>query len=89
HIAAIVAGRRGPQAATEAETEWLRATVTATRTALQQFQLDSKLSGDPILTPNAAIIRFQGSKNMTVDLLARKRSEFLTTFGLDVIAIRG
>ena len=60
-----------------------------TRAALQQFQLNSKLAGEPKLTPNAAIIRFQGAGNMTVELVQKRRSEFLTTHGLDLISVRG
>ena len=73
---------------TPAEEEWLGQTVTKTRTALQEFQLHSKLI-DKRLTPNAAILRFQGAPNMTVELVVRRRSEFLTTHGLNIIAVRG
>jgi S-DNA-T family DNA segregation ATPase FtsK/SpoIIIE len=88
-VAAILERRVPAQAVTEAEQEWLRTTVARTRAALQQFQLNSKLVGEPRLTPNAAIIRLQGAANMTVELMQKRRSEFLTTHGLDLISARG
>jgi DNA segregation ATPase FtsK/SpoIIIE, S-DNA-T family len=88
-VAAILERRIPAQAATETEQEWLRNTVARTRAALQQFQLNSKLVGEPRLTPNAAIIRLQGAANMTVEQVQKRRSEFLTTHGLDLISVRG
>lgn len=88
-IATVLSTRTPLQATTDAEQEWLRKTVATTRAALQQFQLSSKLVGDPRLTPNAATIRLQGAANMTVELVQKRRSEFLTTHGLDLISARG
>jgi S-DNA-T family DNA segregation ATPase FtsK/SpoIIIE len=85
----ILQSRLPEQAVTEAEQEWLKNTVQRTRAALQQFQLNSKLVGEPRLTPNAAIIRLQGAANMTVELVQKRRSEFLTTHGLNLISTRG
>jgi S-DNA-T family DNA segregation ATPase FtsK/SpoIIIE len=69
------------------EREWLSRVSAATRSALQQMQLQAKLL-DSALTPNSALLRFAGSANLTVDQVTRKRSELLTTFGLNVISIR-
>lgn len=88
-VAAILEGRGAAKAVTEAEEEWLKTTVGRMRAALQQFQLSSKVVVEPKLTPNAAIIRFQGASNMTVELILKRRSEFLTTHGLNVISARG
>jgi S-DNA-T family DNA segregation ATPase FtsK/SpoIIIE len=55
--------------------------------ALQQFQLQSKLLSSA-LTPNAALLKFQGSANLTVEQVLRRRSEFLTTHKLNVISVR-
>jgi len=88
-IGRILASRNPSHTVTAVEEEWLRQTVIQTRSALQQFQLHSKILGEPRLTPNAAILRFQGAPNMTIELALRRRSEFLTTHGLDVIAARG
>jgi S-DNA-T family DNA segregation ATPase FtsK/SpoIIIE len=87
-ISAIVQSRVASSEVTEEEAEWLRDAVMAMRTALQQFQLNSKVVGEPKLTPNAAIIRFQGAANMTVEHVLKRRSELLTTHALNVISVR-
>ncbi len=87
-IARIVASRQTTSVISEAEASWLRDVVMATRTALQQFQLNAKVVGEPRLTPNAAIIRFQGAANMTVEQVLKRRSEMLTTHSLNVISVR-
>jgi len=66
---------------------WLQRVEAATKTALHQFQLQAKLL-DVVLTPNAALLRFQGSANLTVDQVLRRRAEFLTTHGLDLIGVQ-
>ena len=67
--------------------EWLKRLATATKSALQQIQLQAKLL-DSALTPNSALLKFAGSAKMTVDQVLRRRSELLTTFGLNVISVR-
>jgi S-DNA-T family DNA segregation ATPase FtsK/SpoIIIE len=67
---------------------WLRQIESKCKGALQQFQLQSRLL-DKSLTPNAALLKFQGSANLTVEQVYRRRSELLTTHGLNVISVRG
>lgn len=79
-----------PQASTEAgeaNREWLARIASATKSALQQLQLQAKLL-DSALTPNSALLKFAGSANLTIDQVLRKRSELLTTFALNVISVR-
>ena len=66
---------------------WLRRVEMATKVALQQFQLQAKLL-QSILTPNAALLKFQGSTLLTIDQVLRRRTEFLTTHGLNVIGVQ-
>jgi S-DNA-T family DNA segregation ATPase FtsK/SpoIIIE len=70
-----------------ADAEWLRHVESLCKGALQQFQLQSKLLSSA-LTPNAALLKFQGSANLTVEQVMRRRSEFLTTHKLNVISVR-
>lgn len=70
-----------------AELAWLKQVSNATKGALQQFQLQSKLSSS-VLTPNAALLKFHGSSNLTVEQVNKKRSEFLTTHGLNLISVK-
>jgi len=67
--------------------QWLTQIESRCRGALQQFQLQAKLLSS-ILTPNAALLKFQGSANLTVEQVLKRRSEFLTTYGLDLISVR-
>jgi S-DNA-T family DNA segregation ATPase FtsK/SpoIIIE len=76
-----------PDSHSSDDTEWLHAVETKTKHALQQFQLQAKVVSSA-LTPNCALIKFAGSSNLTVDQVSRKRSELLTTYGLNVVAIR-
>lgn len=66
---------------------WLRQVEGTAKTALHQFQLQAKLLRS-VLTPNAALLKFQGSANLTVDQVLRRRSEFLTTYGLELIGVQ-
>lgn len=78
----------GGEASNSAEDEaWLRQVEVGARSALQQFQLQSKLVSS-VLTPNAALLKFAGSSNLTVDKVQRRQSEFLTTHGLNVISVQ-
>jgi len=72
---------------TNSEESWLNEAAIATKAALQLFQLNSRLI-EKKLTPNAAILKFQGSANLTVEQVIRRRSEFLTTHKLNVISVR-
>lgn len=67
--------------------EWLKQTAFSTRSALQQLQLQAKLI-DSALTPNSALLRFAGNANLTVEQVLKKRSELLTTYGLNIISVR-
>ncbi|WP_439534718.1 hypothetical protein [Polymorphobacter sp.] len=77
-----------PRPAAEEEDEaWLGTVAVATRSALQQLGLQAKALGQT-LTPNAAILRFAGSANVTVEQVLKRRSELLTTHGLSNISVR-
>lgn len=80
----------GTPTRTEAKAEdvaWLRHVEVAAKAALQQFQLQAKLLRS-VLTPNAALLKFQGSAQLTIDQVIRRRSEFLTTHGLDLVGVQ-
>ena len=89
-LAAILssAGQQIADADGEQETKWLHQVENQTKGALQQFQLQSRLVSST-LTPNAALLKFQGSSNLTVEQVIKRRSEFLTTHGLNLISVRG
>jgi S-DNA-T family DNA segregation ATPase FtsK/SpoIIIE len=80
-------GYDGSTSDSAADAEWLKQVENLCKGALQQFQLQSKLLTGT-LTPNAALLKFQGSANLTVEQVMRRRSEFLTTHKLNVISVR-
>jgi DNA segregation ATPase FtsK/SpoIIIE, S-DNA-T family len=86
-LAPLFSGYAGGTSDSAADAEWLKHVENLCRGALQQFQLQSKLLTST-LTPNAALLKFQGSANLTVEQVIRRRSEFLTTHKLNVISVR-
>lgn len=70
-----------------ADAEWMKQIESQCKGALQQFQLQAKLISST-LTPNAALLKFQGSTNLTIEQVVKRRSEFLTTHRLNVISVR-
>jgi DNA segregation ATPase FtsK/SpoIIIE, S-DNA-T family len=74
-------------AQSESDLLWLKQVESQTKGALQQFQLRSKLISS-VLTPNSALLKFAGSADLTVEQVMKRRSEFLTTHGLNIISVR-
>ncbi|MBC6606954.1 DNA translocase FtsK [Hymenobacter sp. BT188] len=66
---------------------WLTSVGQRTKAALQGFNLQAKLLKSK-LTPNAALLTFQGSANLTVDQVLKKQVEFKTTYGLSLVSVR-
>lgn len=83
----LLADYQGGTQDNAADMEWLKQIENLCKGALQQFQLQSKLLNST-LTPNAALLKFQGSANLTVEQVLKRRSEFLTTHKLHVISVR-
>jgi DNA segregation ATPase FtsK/SpoIIIE, S-DNA-T family len=86
-IAKLLADYGGASQDSAADDEWLKQVDSRCRGALQQFQLHSKLISKA-LTPNAGLLKFQGSANLTVEQVLKRRSEFLTTHALNVFSVR-
>lgn len=86
-ISEVLSNGEAESTNTEVDEEWLKQVTGACKGALQQFQLQAKLITSA-LTPNAALLKFQGSANLTVEQVNKKRSEFLTTHKLQVISVR-
>jgi S-DNA-T family DNA segregation ATPase FtsK/SpoIIIE len=86
-VSGFLLSKRIPAEDATAGAAWLKDTESQCKGALQQFQLQAKLVTS-ILTPNAAILKFRGTSNLTVDQVIRRRSEFLTTHGLNLVSVR-
>ena len=87
NVSQLLADYQGGTQDSAADAEWLKQVENLCKGALQQFQLQSKLLNST-LTPNAALLKFQGSANLTVEQVLKRRSEFLTTHKLNVISVR-
>jgi S-DNA-T family DNA segregation ATPase FtsK/SpoIIIE len=86
-ISELLSDYHGGSQDSKADSEWLKLVESQCKGALQQFQLQAKLLSSS-LTPNAALLKFQGSANLTVEQATRRRSEFLTTHKLNVVSVR-
>lgn len=66
---------------------WLEETTLQLRQALVTRGLPAKLIAGmaPILTPNAGIIKFQGSKDLTIQSVESQTDEIFTSDGLKII----
>ncbi|TGG91790.1 DNA translocase FtsK [Natronospirillum operosum] len=65
---------------------WLDSTVKALQKALRGYDMTAELLGAR-LTPNAALVRFRGSDDLTIPKVEKKRQELLTSHAVDVINV--
>lgn len=86
-VGELIANYSGGMQDSAEDEEWLKQVENRCKSALQQFQLHSKLL-TKALTPNSALLKFQGSANLTVEQVNKRRSQFLTTHRLNVISVR-
>ncbi|WP_029911597.1 FtsK/SpoIIIE domain-containing protein [Caulobacter sp. UNC358MFTsu5.1] len=85
----LVESRAAPGGAPSADDQaWLEATAQKLRTALLGYRLQAKILGSR-LTPNAALIRFQGTDLLRVEDIESKQSALLTTHALRLISVSG
>ncbi|MDA7979459.1 MAG: DUF87 domain-containing protein [Pirellulales bacterium] len=86
-LAEIIYRHAAEHQVSDTDLEWLKQTEFSAKNGLQQFHLQAKLI-DAKMTPNAALLKFEGSKHMTVEQVNKRRSEFLTTHGLNIISVQ-
>jgi S-DNA-T family DNA segregation ATPase FtsK/SpoIIIE len=86
-IDALIAARAQKAHEDSAEEQaWLDSTAQKLRSAFMGYNLQAKVLGTR-LTPNAALIRFQGSDRLRVEDIEAKQSALLTTHGLRLISV--
>lgn len=68
------------------ESAWLDDTVLRLRQALTSYQLQAQVLGRR-LTPNAALVRLQGTDRLHLKDIETRRSQLLTSHGLPVINV--
>ena len=86
-LISVVEANSGNQESSADDGEWLKQVVKQMKTGLQQYNLQAKLKSET-MTPNAALLKFEGSSHLTVDQVTKRQSEFLTTHGLNIISVQ-
>lgn len=86
-LSSIVEANMESQKTSDGDNEWLKQVVKQMKTGLQQYNLQAKLKSET-MTPNAALLKFEGSSHLTVDQVTKRQSEFLTTHGLNIISVQ-
>ncbi|OBQ86435.1 FtsK/SpoIIIE domain-containing protein [Mesorhizobium sp. WSM3873] len=71
----------------ESDMLWLEDTAQRCRAALLRYGMSARLE-QQVLTPNAALLRFRGSDDLTVAKVENKREELESTHGLELIGVR-
>ncbi len=85
-LARWVMGGKASGEADSAAQSWLDETVTRLQRALRGYDMTAELLGAR-LTPNAALVRFRGSDDLTIPKVERRRQELLTSHAIDVINV--
>jgi len=85
-LAEWVSGGSASEDDDEETKAWLDTTVKALQRALRGYDMTAELLGAR-LTPNAALIRFRGSDDLTIPKVEKKRQELLTSHAVDVINV--
>lgn len=83
----LLATAKASKHASDTSSAWLEETTNHLRQALANYQLQAKVVSKR-LTPNAALICLQGSDRLQVKDIETRRSQLLTTYGLNVISVR-
>ena len=81
----VSAGRISGEEDDEAK-DWLDLTVRSLQRALRGYDMTAELVGAR-LTPNAALVRFRGSDDLTVPKVEKRRQELLTSHAVKVINV--
>ncbi|MBO7071982.1 MAG: hypothetical protein J6V89_00405, partial [Acetobacter sp.] len=69
--------------------EWAKKTATDLQRALSSFGMQAEFAEEqPRLTPNGALIAFRGHVSLTFEKIEKRKSELLTTYGIEVADIR-
>lgn len=74
-------------ARTENDEAWLDDVATRCRNALLRYGMSARLE-QKVLTPNAALLKFKGSDELTVSAVERRLTELETTHALEVLSVR-
>lgn len=71
----------------ERDEAWLEDVASRCRNALLRYGMSARLE-QKVLTPNAALLKFKGSDELTVAAVERRLTELETTHALEVLSVR-
>ncbi len=71
---------------TEKDINWLHETEKSLQRALRGYQMTAEICSSR-LTPNAALVRFRGTDDLTVFKIEKRKQELLTSHSIDVINV--
>ena len=71
---------------TKKDVNWLRETEKLLQRALRGYEMTAEICNSR-LTPNAALVRFHGTDDLTVSKVEKRRQELLTSHAIDVINV--
>ena len=83
----LLSAHKGYNTGPDLGEEWLEEIAKRTRNALLVRNMAARLL-EKVATPNAALLRFEGSARLTVAMIESKVVELKTTDGIEVIAVR-
>lgn len=87
HLAALIARMAAERSRPESDEAWLEDVANRCRNALLRYGMSARLE-QKVLTPNAALLKFKGSDELTVSAVDRRLTELQTTHALEVMSVR-
>ncbi|HEX5184967.1 MAG TPA: FtsK/SpoIIIE domain-containing protein [Allosphingosinicella sp.] len=87
HFRALIERLAEQQTRPERDDAWLEEVASRCRNALLRYGMSARLE-QKVLTPNAALLKFKGSDELTVAAVERRLTELETTHGLEVLSVR-
>ena len=87
HLGRLIQRQVAANVRTSNDEAWLEDVAQRCRNALLRYGMSARLDSQ-ILTPNAALLKFRGSDELTVAAVQRRVTELETTHGLEVLSVR-
>jgi S-DNA-T family DNA segregation ATPase FtsK/SpoIIIE len=87
HFAAALERMAAKHTRSQNDEAWLEDVAARCRNALLRYGMSARLE-QKVLTPNAALLKFKGSDELTVSAVERRLTELETTHALEVLSVR-
>jgi DNA segregation ATPase FtsK/SpoIIIE, S-DNA-T family len=87
HLGHLIHRQAADSVQSSSDEAWLEDVAQRCRNALLRYGMSARLDSQ-VLTPNAALLKFRGSDELTVAAVQRRVTELETTHGLEVLSVR-